>query len=38
MTEEQILPLLSSNLIYILLALLLFIVIFKGIKIVPQSE
>ncbi len=38
MTEDQILDLLSSNLSYILLALLLFLVIFKGIKIVPQSE
>ncbi len=38
MTEEQIISLLSSNLIYILLAALLFIVIFKGVKIVPQSE
>lgn len=38
MTEDQIVELLSSNLSYILLALLLFLVIFKGIKIVPQSE
>ena len=38
MTEDQIISLLSSNLIYILLAFLLFLVIFKGIKIVPQSE
>ncbi|MEL7256292.1 SPFH domain-containing protein [Roseovarius rhodophyticola] len=38
MTEDQIINLLSSNLIYILLAFLLFLVIFKGIKIVPQSE
>ena len=38
MTEDQIIDLLSSNLSYILLALLLFIVIFQGVKIVPQSE
>lgn len=38
MTEEEIIALLSSNLIYILIAILLFLVIFKGIKIVPQSE
>ena len=38
MTENVILDILSSNLIYILLALLLIVVIFKSIKIVPQSE
>ncbi|WP_288943473.1 SPFH domain-containing protein [Roseovarius pacificus] len=38
MTEQQILDLLGSNLIWILLAILIFAVIFKGIQIVPQSE
>lgn len=38
MTEQQILDLLGSNLIWILLAILIFTVIFKGIQIVPQSE
>ncbi len=38
MLEDQILPLLSSNLIYLLGALFLIAVIFKGIRIVPQSE
>ena len=38
MTEDIILDLISSNLIYLLLALLVIIVIFKGVKIVPQSE
>ena len=38
MLEDQLISLLSSNLIYILLALLIFLLIFKGIKIVPQSE
>ncbi|WP_138934126.1 SPFH domain-containing protein [Roseovarius arcticus] len=38
MTEDVIIDALSSNLIYILLALLLIVVIFKSIKIVPQSE
>ncbi len=38
MTEDVIVDLLSSNLLWILLALLVIIVIFKAIKIVPQSE
>jgi regulator of protease activity HflC (stomatin/prohibitin superfamily) len=38
MTEEQIIGLLSSNIIYLLAAILVVVVIFKGIKIVPQSE
>ncbi len=38
MTEDQILSLLGSNLIWILAAILIFVVIFKGIQIVPQSE
>ncbi|MEX0305056.1 MAG: SPFH domain-containing protein [Leisingera sp.] len=38
MNEDLILELLSSNLLYILGAVLLVIIIFKGIKIVPQSE
>jgi len=38
MTEQQILDLLGSNLIWVLLAILIFVVIFKGIQIVPQSE
>ncbi len=38
MTEDIILDLISSNLIYLLLAILVIVVIFKGVKIVPQSE
>jgi len=38
MTEDQILSLLGSNLVWILIAVLIFVVIFKGIQIVPQSE
>ncbi len=38
MTEDQILSLLSSNLLYVLLAVLLIIVILRAVKIVPQSE
>ncbi|RKT34404.1 SPFH domain-containing protein [Roseovarius halotolerans] len=38
MTEDQILSLLRSNLVWILIAVLIFVVIFKGIQIVPQSE
>jgi regulator of protease activity HflC (stomatin/prohibitin superfamily) len=38
MTEDVIIDMLSSNLIYLLLAVLLIVVIFKSIKIVPQSE
>ena len=37
MTEDQIIGLLSSNIIYLLAAALIVIVILKGIKIVPQS-
>ena len=38
MSEEMILDLISSNLIYLLLAILVVVVIFKAVKIVPQSE
>ncbi|CUJ96599.1 Modulator of FtsH protease HflK [Ruegeria denitrificans] len=38
MTEDQIIGLLTSNIIYVLAAVLIVVVIFKGIKIVPQSE
>lgn len=36
--EEQLLALALDNIAYLLLALLLVIVVFKGVKIVPQSE
>ncbi len=36
--EDMILDLISSNLIFILIAVLAFVLIFKGVKIVPQSE
>lgn len=38
MTEDDFMALLMSNLLYILGALLLIAIIFKGIRIVPQSE
>ena len=38
MTEDQIADLTSSGMLYILAAILLILVIFKGVKIVPQSE
>lgn len=38
MTEEIIMDLLSTNLIWLLIALLVIVVIFKAVKIVPQSE
>ncbi|WP_417727481.1 SPFH domain-containing protein [Roseovarius sp.] len=38
MTEEIILELISTNLVWLLIALLGIIVIFRGVKIVPQSE
>ncbi|WP_170437397.1 SPFH domain-containing protein [Ruegeria arenilitoris] len=38
MTEDQIIGLLSSNIIYLLGAALVVVIILKGIKIVPQSE
>ncbi len=38
MTEDQILSLISSNVIYLLLAVLVVIVILRAVKIVPQSE
>ena len=38
MTEEMILSLLSENLIYILAAVFLFLCLFLGVRIVPQSE
>ncbi|MEL6118096.1 MAG: SPFH domain-containing protein [Pseudomonadota bacterium] len=36
--EDILLDLLSSNLIFILIAILVFVIIFKGVRIVPQSE
>ncbi|MEO0747616.1 MAG: SPFH domain-containing protein [Pseudomonadota bacterium] len=36
--EDILLDLLSSNLIFILIAVLVFVIIFKGVRIVPQSE
>ncbi len=38
MAEDQIIGLISSNIIYLLAAVLIVVTIFKGIKIVPQSE
>ncbi|MCQ0093014.1 SPFH domain-containing protein [Roseovarius sp. M141] len=38
MTEDALMDFLSSNLLYVLLALLLVLVVFKAVKIVPQSE
>ncbi|MDP5216545.1 SPFH domain-containing protein [Ruegeria sp. 2205SS24-7] len=38
MSEDLILELISSNILYLLAAALIILVIFKGIKIVPQSE
>jgi len=38
MNEDLLLELLGANLIWILLALLILAVIFKGVQIVPQSE
>ncbi len=38
MAEDQIIGLISSNIIYLLAAVLIVVIIFKGIKIVPQSE
>ncbi|MGR3758882.1 SPFH domain-containing protein [Roseobacteraceae bacterium NS-SX3] len=38
MTEDQILSLLSGNLLYLLAAGLVILIILKGVKIVPQSE
>lgn len=38
MTEDQIIGLISSNIIYLLGAIFLIVVILKGIRIVPQSE
>ncbi len=38
MTEEMLLDLLSSNLIWLMLAALFIIIVFKAVKIVPQSE
>ncbi|MCL6285549.1 SPFH/Band 7/PHB domain protein [Ruegeria sp. 2012CJ41-6] len=38
MSEDAILELVSSNILYLLAAILIVLVIFKGIKIVPQSE
>ena len=36
--EDILLDLLSSNLIFVLIAILVFVIIFKGVRIVPQSE
>ncbi len=38
MAEDQIIGLISLNIIYLLAAILIVVIIFKGIKIVPQSE
>ncbi|MCZ7675527.1 MAG: SPFH/Band 7/PHB domain protein [Roseovarius sp.] len=38
MTEDMILDLISSNIVLILIAVLVILVIFRGIKIVPQSD
>lgn len=38
MTEDMILDLISTNLVLILIAVLVILVIFRGIKIVPQSD
>ncbi|MEX0338200.1 MAG: SPFH domain-containing protein [Arenibacterium sp.] len=38
MNEDMILDLLAGNLVYLLGAILIIVIIFKGIKIVPQSE
>src|SRR6056297_2493928 len=38
MTEEQIVSLISANLLWVLIALFAIIVVFRGLKIVPQSE
>ncbi|KUJ80663.1 hypothetical protein AVO45_06390 [Ruegeria marisrubri] len=38
MTEDQVIGLLTQNVIYLLGAIFIVIVIFKGVKIVPQSE
>ena len=38
MNEEQIFALLTGNVVYLLGALLLIVIIFKGVRIVPQSE
>jgi regulator of protease activity HflC (stomatin/prohibitin superfamily) len=38
MTQDQLFALLSGNAIYLLGAILLIVIIFKGVRIVPQSE
>ncbi len=38
MTEDQIIGLISSNIIFLLAAVFIVVIILKGIKIVPQSE
>ncbi|MDO5756795.1 MAG: SPFH domain-containing protein [Rhodobacterales bacterium] len=38
MSEDAVMDLLSSNILFILLAFLLVLVVFKAVKIVPQSE
>ena len=38
MSEEQVIGLISQNIIYLLGAIFLIIVILKGVRIVPQSE
>ena len=38
MTEDIILQLISANIVWLLITLLVIIVIFRGVKIVPQSE
>ena len=38
MTEDQIIQAASGSILYILAAVLLIVIVFKGVKIVPQSE
>ena len=38
MTEDQITALISANILWVLIALFILLVIFRGLKIVPQSE
>ncbi|MBT3140859.1 SPFH/Band 7/PHB domain protein [Phaeobacter gallaeciensis] len=38
MTEDQLIGLISQNILYLLGAILIAVIIFKGIRIVPQSE
>jgi regulator of protease activity HflC (stomatin/prohibitin superfamily) len=38
MTEEQIISLISANILWVLIAVFALIIVFRGLKIVPQSE